>query len=90
MEQAKKTISAFFGLTPPEMEALINSTIKSIKPVFMISARVAFVIGFLYCLIQYTVPGVFIGILGWYLIQLERKVAALEKQIQALLDIRYD
>lgn len=90
MEQAKKTVSAFFGLTPLEMQALIQNVVNNVKPVFMILARVAFVAGFLYCVIQYTAAGIFIGILGWYLIQLERKVETLEKQVQALLDIRYD
>lgn len=89
MEQAKRTISAFFGLTPLEMDILIQSIINSVKPTVMILARLAFVIGFLYCVIQYTIAGIFIGILGWYLMQLEKKVDILEKQVQSLLNIRY-
>lgn len=89
MEQAKRTISAFLGLTPLEMDILIQSTINSVKPTVMILARLAFVVGFLYCIIQYTIAGIFIGILGWYLMQLEKKVDILEKQVQSLLNIRY-
>lgn len=90
MEQAKSAIGAFFGLTPVETELLIQNVIMSIKPVAMILARLAFVIGFICCIIEYTLAGIFIGILGWYLIQLEKKVETLERQVKALLNVKYD
>lgn len=89
MEQAKNAIGAFFGLSPAETELVIQSTVRSVKPIVMIIARLAFVVGFIYCLIEYTAAGIFLGILGWYLIQLEKKVETLERQVRTLSGIKY-
>jgi len=90
MEQAKNAIGAFFGLSPAETEALIQNVITTCKPSVMIVARLAFIVGFMYCLIEHTIIGIFLGILGWYLIQLEKKVNILEQQLNALLNVKYD
>ena len=81
MQKVKDTIGTFFGLSSIETEIVIQDLIRSYKPALLVIARILFVIGFICCLVTAPLSAIFIGILGYCLIQLEVKVDNLEKKI---------
>lgn len=81
MQKVKDIIGSFFGFSSIEIEMVIQDLIRSYKPTLLIIARILFVIGFICCFVTAPLPAIFIGILGYCLIQLEIKVDNLEKKI---------
>jgi len=80
MQKIKSTVGAVFGLTPVETEVLIQSMIVKLQPALLILARLLFIVGFVCCLITYPLPAVFIGVLGYYLVELETRIDLLERK----------
>lgn len=82
MEEVKKTVGAFFGMSPVETDVFIVTLKERILPFITLVSRICFVISFVYCLIVYTAAGIILLILGYYLVQLEQKVEQLERKIK--------
>ena len=82
MQNVKGIVGSLLGLSTVEVDVMIQSTIQTYTPVLLTIARLLFVIGFVCCLITYPLPAIFIGILGYYLIELETKVDMLEHKLK--------
>lgn len=82
MERTKEAVGAFLGLSPIETDIVINTIKQKVVPLLSLIARILFIVGFIYCLMVYTIVSIFLFVLGYYIIQLERKVEILEKRLK--------
>lgn len=82
IQNVKGIVGSLLGLNTVEVDVMIQSTIQTYTPVLLTIARLLFVIGFICCLITYPLPAIFIGILGYYLIELETRVDMLEHKLK--------
>ena len=82
MRNVKEIVGSLLGLNTVEVDVMIQSTIQTYTPALLTIARLLFVIGFVCCLIIYPLPAIFIGILGYYLIELETRVNMLEHKLK--------
>ena len=84
LEKIRKTTACFFGLTDEEFVLILEATKKNLLPFLLMAARMLFIVGFIGCVITYPLCGIFIGILGYYIMQLENKVDILEKKVDSI------
>ena len=82
LEGIKSMIARMFGFSTKSFEVMLLYCTEKIKPTLLLIARVLFIVGFLYCLYKDTIAGIYIGILGFYLMELENKVEDLESRLR--------
>lgn len=82
MKPLTSMLSMILGINKSEAQGIVNEVIPKITPAFRFLARLICLIMFVYCLYAYTVAAILIAALAYFIIQLEERVAVLEKEIE--------
>lgn len=75
-------LSMILGIDKSDAQGVVNEIIPKVTPAFRFLARLTCIIMFVYCLYAYTVAALLIAALAYFIIQLEERVAVLEKEIE--------
>lgn len=90
-EKIRNVIMSLSGLTPAEADLWITNLTINVREISLLTLRLAVIILYLFCLVEYTAICLLVTVVAFWLIQLELKVEALEKKLKDnKKDIKYD